>query len=214
MAADIEKLLRRWLSQTEAELNATPADVARCQAAFVNLKQHVEELLGSYFPPIKLSARLWSDALLRQADADLHAAEALAREGGSASVLCMLLQMVFEKLAKAALARFDAQCFIAFRVSHAAASRLVSTIKNHGAFVDLRYKWRDVLPLVQALERAHPALARGGPHLEYPWEAGDRMGLPEELPIVRQFDDPLDPKGPRLLRFARELHDRFDELFP
>ncbi|KYF80577.1 hypothetical protein BE17_52575 [Sorangium cellulosum] len=202
------------MSHTEAELNATPPDVARCQAAFVKLKQHVEQLLESYFPPIKLSATLWSDALLRQADADLRAAEVLAREGGPPSVLCMLLQMVFEKLAKAALARFDVQCFVAFRVSHAAASRLVSTIKTHAAFVDLRYKWKDVLPLVQALERAHPALARGGPHLEYPWEAGGRMGLPEELPLVRQLDNPLDPKGPKLLRFARELHDRFDELFP
>src|SRR6185503_2514356 len=53
-----------------------------------------------------------------------------------------------------------------------AASRLVSAIKNHSEYLGLRYTWKDVLPLVQALERAHPALARGGPHLEYPWEAG------------------------------------------
>jgi hypothetical protein len=215
MTAETEKLVRRWLGQTDAELNAVPTDIDRCRTAFANLRDHVEHLLADKFPPLHLSARLWSDALLAQADADLRAAEALAdAKLRPASVLCMLLQMVFEKLAKAALARADIPCFIAHRTSHVAASRLLSTIKNHRDYIGLRYAWKDVLPLVQALERAHPAVAKGGPHLEYPWEEDDRMALPDELPIVRQFDNPLDPKGLRLLRFARELRDRFDELFP
>jgi hypothetical protein len=212
--ADVEKLVRRWLSQTEAALLTVPPDVAQARAALGTLKGHVEQLLEDHFPPLNLPARLWSDALLAQATDDLAAAQVLAREGGPASVLCMLLQMVFEKLAKAALARFDAQCFVALRTSHAAASRLVAAIKTQKDYVGFHYAWKDVLPLVQALERAHPALAKGGPHLEYPWEAGTRMALPEEHWIVRQFDDPSDPKGPRLLRFAREICERFDELFP
>jgi hypothetical protein len=41
------------------------------------------------------------------------------------------------------------------------------------------------------------------------------MGLPEmHLAIVKQLADPFDPKGAKLLRFARELSNRFDELFP
>ena len=41
------------------------------------------------------------------------------------------------------------------------------------------------------------------------------MALPStHLAIVKQLADPLDPRGPKLLRFARELSNRFDELFP
>ncbi|MGC4067961.1 MAG: hypothetical protein QM784_25590 [Polyangiaceae bacterium] len=158
---------------------------------------------------------MWSDALLAQAKDDLAAVEILSRnEGTPASVVAMLLQMVFEKLAKAALARIDAPCFVANRTNHVAASRLVSAIKNQNAYVQLRYNWKDVLPLVQALERAHPAVSKAGPHLEYPWESGATMGLPStHLPIVQQLADPRDPKGPRLIRFARELANRFDSIF-
>lgn len=126
----------------------------------------------------------------------------------------MLLQMYFEKLAKAALARTDIHCFNAYRTSHVAASRLISTIKNHGKYVKLHYAWKDILPLIQELERAHPALAKRGPHLEYPWESGDQVALPRtHLQIVKVFDDPRDSNGPKLLRFAKELSNKFDELF-
>lgn len=215
MPAEIEKSVRRWLGQLDSELAATPPDVQGCRAAFSTLRGHVDQLLSEYFPSISLPARSWSDALLAQARDDLCAVEVLADSKGPPSVQAMLLQMVFEKLAKAALARTDIPCFIANRTSHAAASRLVSAIKNHNAYLNLRYEWKDVLPMVQALERSHPALAKGGPHLEYPWEAGTEMGLPStHLSIVKQLADPFDLRGPKLLRFARELSNRFDELFP
>jgi hypothetical protein len=215
MPADIERSVRRWLAQVDLELAAAPPNIQEIQASFSTLRGHVEQLLSDYFAPINLPERLWSDALLAQARDDLRAAEVVAEAKAPPSVLAMLLQMAFEKLAKAALARTDRPCFIANRTSHAAASRLVSAIKNHNEYLNLRYAWRDVLPMVQALERAHPAIAKGGPHLEYPWEAESEMGLPAtHLAIVKQLSDPLDPKGPRLLRFARELSNRFDELFP
>jgi hypothetical protein len=166
MPADIEKSVRKWLAQVDLELAAVPPDIQACQAAFTTLRGHAEQLLGEYFAPITLSERLWSDALLAQARDDLRAAEVVAETKAPPSVLAMLLQMVFEKLAKAALARTDRPCFIANRTSHAAASKLVSTIKSHSEYLDLRYAWKDVLPMVQALERAHPAIAKGGPHLE------------------------------------------------
>jgi hypothetical protein len=47
----------------------------------------------------------WGDAFLAQARADFAAADAVATSGIAPSWLAMLLQMVFEKLAKAALLR-------------------------------------------------------------------------------------------------------------
>lgn len=212
---DTEKAIRKWLTRLAAELAKTPPSIQDCQAAFSRLREHVEQLLSEQVAPITVSARMWSDALLAQAREDLRAVDVLVDARAPASVVAMLLQMVFEKLAKAALARTDVTSFVANRTSHVAASRLVSTIKNHGAYLNLRYAWKDVLPMVQALERAHPALAKRGPHLEYPWEAGTEMGLPAtHLGVVRQLADPFDTKGPMLLRFAHELSNRFDELFP
>lgn len=215
MPAELEKSVRKSLDRVHQELVAIPPNIQSCQAAFKTLRGHVEQLLDDSFPRIRRSERQWSDALLAQAREDLCAAEVVAAAKAPASVLAMLLQMVFEKLAKAALARTDKQCFMACRMSHAAASKLVHNIKNQNKYLNLHHAWKDVLPMVQALERVHPALQRSGPHLEYPWEDGDEMGLPAtHLDIVRQLSDPYDLKGPKLLRFARELANRFDEIFP
>ncbi|MDI1428803.1 hypothetical protein [Polyangium sorediatum] len=216
MAAEIERSIRKWLTRVDEEFAATPPDTEKCRSAHSTLRRHVEQLLNEHFRPITLSERAWSDALLAQAKEDLLAVEIVAgSEKSPASVVAMLLQMVFEKLAKAALARTDKPCFIANRTNHVAASRLVSAIKNQNDYLNLRHAWKDVLPMIQALERAHPAVAKSGPHLEYPWEQGDVMGLPAtHLAIVTQLADPRDPKGAKLIRFARELADRFDSIFP
>jgi hypothetical protein len=50
------------------------------------------------------TARDWADPFLEQARADLRAAQA-AYAAQCESTFCMLLQMTFEKLAKAAFAR-------------------------------------------------------------------------------------------------------------
>jgi hypothetical protein len=63
--------------------------------------------------------RDWSDPFLEQAREDLRAAYAVPA-ADSASTLCMLLQMVFEKLAKAAFSRAGA----ANINSHQVATRL------------------------------------------------------------------------------------------
>jgi hypothetical protein len=214
MANDLEKSVRKWMGEVSRELAATPFDLAKCANAYSTLTGHLESLLDETFRPINLPVGAWSDALLAQAREDLRAIEILSADGARpASVLAMLLQMVFEKLAKAALARTDEQAFIACRTSHVAASRLVNQIKNHNKFLQLRYSWKDVLPLVQALEKAHPAVSKSGPHLEYPWEDGSTMRLPATIPIVMQLADPFDMKGPRLIRFAQELANKFDSIF-
>jgi hypothetical protein len=118
------------------------------------------------------SSRDWAEGYLAQARADLAGARAMG--SASPSTLAMLLQMVFEKYAKAALLRQNAVTLTWARTSHGAASRMLLVLRRQrtilaplgGAKV-----WEDVLWLVSALEAAHPQLAPlGGPQLEYPWE--------------------------------------------
>lgn len=209
---DAERHVRRSLDKVEDALSATPFDLGSCQRSFRDLRERVGRLLEERIPPTTLSGREWSDALLKTARADLRAAEALV-EKDCPTALCMLLQMVFEKLAKAALARVDEQRFLACRRSHAVASRFVATLRLDPVHWRLHRQWKDVFSVVRMLEASHPAITKNGPHLEYPWEDRGRMALPEELPVVREFDDARNPRGVRVLRLARELCDRFDEFF-
>ena len=124
----------------------------------------------------------------------------------------MLFQMVFEKLAKAVLARTDRGAFIACLGKHTSASRLVIMLKNHAAFTDIKHQNKTLLPILTALERLHPALSASG-HLEYPWEEGDRVLAPSELRIVQELADPRVSWGSRAQRLARELLNKFDTIF-
>lgn len=91
------------------------------------------------------------------------------------SVLAMLLQMVLEKLGKAALLRGGQITLAAATSSHAAATRMVQILANNRRGCE-RLGWQPsvvrlhVAPIVARLERAQPQLAAGGPGLEYPWE--------------------------------------------
>ena len=78
------------------------------------------------------------------------------------------------------------------------------------------YRWKDVLALVRALERAQPQLADGRPQLEYPWESadGDVCWPAEHLPIAVRWSDPLSQEAPRLVIFATTLSRAFDRVFP
>lgn len=224
-ATDVERRIARSLKRTDDALNASPLDLLRTRDAFCDLQEQVMQLLEERIPQLQLEERDWSVALLETARADLQAAETLASQGcqDCPAVLCMLLQMVFEKLAKAALARVDVQRFRALRRSHAVVSRFIDILKRERVYQDLHYRWKDVFPVIRMLERAHPAIAKKGPHLEYPFETAVspsdnpryRMALPTELPVVREFEDLqcARARGLRVLRFARELCNRFDEFF-
>jgi hypothetical protein len=214
MSVDLEIKLRRNLAKLKGALYATPADVRQGQSSYEAVETNIDDLLDDRKITYHLSERLWSDALLLQAQEDLSAVEILTERAGSPSVRAMLLQMVFEKLAKAALARVSIEEFKAHRSSHVAASKMVRLIKLNASYYDLRIAWKDVLPMIQELERAHPALAKRGPHLEYPWEQETIMGHPSQHLIVQQLADPLDMRGPKLVRFARELCNKFNNIFP
>jgi len=163
--------------------------------------------------------REWADAYLAQAQEDLLAARRLT--GHAPSVLCLLLQMVFEKAAKGALLRSGQISVSKACSSHKAASTLIQILKRHREYLAAigsgsAYEWKDVLPLVQELERANPQLAQDGPQLEYPWEDpgdGSIRWPARHLPIVQRMDDPRDTSGPRLVRFAGQLCEQIETLF-
>ena len=71
-----------------------------------------------------------ANGFLAQARVDLQAAEVVAASGLATSTLAMLLQMVFEKLAKAALLRMRSISVAHATSTHATAGRLLRTLQH------------------------------------------------------------------------------------
>ncbi len=162
--------------------------------------------------------RDWADAYLAQARADLEGA-ALAQS--APSVFAMLLQMTFEKFAKAALLRSGAITLENATTKHAAASLMIGALRRRmrkNNVLGGSKAWEDVLSLVPELERLHPAVIKNtGPQLEYPFELRDgRVGWPaRHLAIAQTLGKPRSGNlGRRVLDFAQRLSDNFETVFP
>ncbi len=165
--------------------------------------------------------RDWAGPFLEQAREDLRAAEA-TYSSNSPSTFCMLMQMIFEKLAKAALARKNIQP----PKSHQVASRLLLLLERTPSGTVLPgVSTTLAFAAVRDLENAQPAVVNqivknGGaqyPQLEYPWKNPNTNFVEwpaKHLPIARRVADPRDPVGPQLLKLARTLEARFNILFP
>lgn len=172
-------------------------------------------------PPLNAGAQAWRAQLLDMAQRDLRAAQVLVRDMDKhAATMAMLLQMVFEKLAKAHLAQTDWSAFVAHRHSHAVANKFAHFLKGNRNLLPKVGPHSDkVLLWVTALTSAHPAIAKNGPHLEYPWERvdddeGHRVCSPSrDLPIVNELGDPLSGAGPHLVKFAAHFIENFDDIF-
>ena len=163
----------------------------------------------------------WSAGYLEQARADLRAAEAVLGAGVAPSAFAMLLQMVFEKLAKAALLRSGAVSVGYASSSHRAASQLVAVLKRNRLALDLfgsPFAWDAAAQLIQELERVHPSVAKahGGPQLEYPWETpeGDVHWPEQDLPVALRLGASTSTIAIRVLTFAKTLASHFDAIFP
>ena len=161
--------------------------------------------------------RDWSDAFLEQAREDLKAAWAVAASQSSPSTLCMLLQMVFEKLAKAAYARGGN----VVPRSHRAASMLFLMLDRHPAANTMLSASHNVRQFVAQLEDAHPAIAGRQippwPQLEYPWEdevTGVVLCPTRDLYLVRRVQDPRDRIALECLRFASALEKQLTTIIP
>jgi len=168
------------------------------------------------------TARDWADPFLAQATEDLRAAQATYLVK-SPSTFCMLMQMTFEKLAKAALARQHIQP----PLSHEVASRLLLLLERTPGGTSLPgVSIALVFVAVRDLENAQPAVVAQAmrnrgipqyPQLEYPWEhptSGAVEWPAQHLPMAKRIADPRDPIGPQLLKFAKALEKQFNTLFP
>jgi hypothetical protein len=155
--------------------------------------------------------RDWSDPLLEQAREDLRAAWSVD-SGHCASTLCMLLQMVYEKIAKAARARNGE----AITKTHKAASHLLNLLRRHRSKVPQATP--SVLSFIQQLEDAQPAIAQGlYPQLEYPWThptTGRICSPATDLPLAKRVRDPRDRIAVDTLKLASALIKDFDVICP
>jgi len=156
------------------------------------------------------SNREWAEAYLEQAREDLKAAQ-IGRINAP-SDFCMLMQMTFEKAAKAALLRKGTIRLEKAVSSHSGASKLVKILKTNREYLPLAdmgkpYLWKDILPLLTELERSQPSLAgKGQPSLEYPWEnsEGTVCWPARDFPMIARLKS--SPQiAPRLLKFASLL---------
>ncbi len=160
--------------------------------------------------------RAWSDPFLEQAREDLRAAWSVSSEV-SPSTLCMLLQMVFEKLAKAAYARSG---YVVPR-THKAATHLFTVLLRHPAGTAILQASPHVQQFVMELEAAQPALAgqqpQPCPQLEYPWEdpARNTVHYPaRDLPLARRVQSPRDRIALDCLKFASAVEKQLTTIVP
>jgi hypothetical protein len=211
------------MSDSTAKVEATLCELSdhldneRQRQILEKLRNRLEPILAKHRPPrVDRSANEWVAALLDAARRDLTAVQALAiNMDEHAATVAMLLQMVLEKLAKAYLARTDWNAFIAHRRSHAVANHFTQFLKhNHKYLPAIGPERNKVLAWAEALTRAHPAIAKNGPHLEYPWEHDNQVCTPSrDLAIVKELRDANVQAAPHLVKFAKHFIDKFDDIF-
>jgi hypothetical protein len=162
----------------------------------------------------------WAEAYREQAAADLRA----ATQATEPSVLAMLLQMAYEKVAKAALLRAGMSTVHDAQRTHLAASTMMTVLagsrrKCNQLGVDRWYLQYNLLPMVTALEGLHPALVRArggaGPWLEYPWEdpAQDIRWPARDLPGLNGFRAQHGGRAAALANTCSALVQRLNQIF-
>ena len=168
-----------------------------------------------------ITPRDWADPFLEQAREDLRAAWRVSASE-SPSTLCMLIQMVFEKLAKAAYARRGQ----VVPRTHQAASHLFAVLLRHPAGSAILQARPNVRQFVTELEAAHPQMAARQrelrpqvpwPQLEYPWEdvgAGTVNYPARDLAPAQRVRNPRDRIALDCLRFASTVEQQIASIVP
>jgi hypothetical protein len=131
----------------------------------------------------------------------------------------MLVQMVYEKLAKATLAR-NGQA-VAWR--HQAAARLFLLLDRHPSLPPSLMVSANVRQFVVELENANPSVANRSdasgapwPRLEYPWEdaAGNVLYPARDLSLAQPVREPNDRILLDCLKFAANLAKQLPNIYP
>jgi hypothetical protein len=161
----------------------------------------------------------WASAYLDQAQVELEA----ARQAIDPSVRAMLLQMTFEKLAKAALLKNGQWSIARAQETHRGATHMMTQLLTRRSLSVLGYNRhvveRVLKPLVDALEELQPAIARSlgrnaGPWLEYPWSTPQNSVTSprRSLPGLEHYQG-RSIRVAQLMRFADVLVLKHDSLF-
>jgi len=164
----------------------------------------------------RIHPRDWSEPYFEQAKADLQAAWNIPPENRG-STFCMLLQMVFEKIAKGAYARAGNT----IPKTHKIASHFIAVLQRHPAGQSVIVSNPSVFQFIQELELAQPSIAGRtsppNPQLEYPWidPATSAVFYPEkDLYLVKRVKDPSDRIALDALRFASYLIKELKVILP
>ena len=164
----------------------------------------------------------WSNAFLEQAKSDLGAADILVAHEEHACQSTMLLQMAWEKLAKAALVTSAA--WSPTDRTHRVIAKFLSVLKRapqarpvlgSGTPAQFNARLNSLQNDLVRLEELTPALSQGI-NAEYPWKARDKSGdetvfWPAEH-LARDFCAP-GPVAKRVRVFCRSIIDNFDQIF-
>ena len=164
----------------------------------------------------------WADAYHEQSKEDLEAAKYIGKEGIAPSVFCMLMQMFYEKMAKAALLKSGYMLVDNAIGSHKGALTLIAILermrKKRPELNNISEReWNIVCKNIEELESLQPSFAKekGKQKLEYPWEDfGGNIKWPSaHLDIVERMQNPRYKIKDHLLAFAGLLSENFDSLF-
>ena len=166
----------------------------------------------------------WSDAYFTQAKQDFYlaalGASKTAEEEDKSfdATICMLLQMFFEKYAKAV---YIAQKGTKPPRKHKTAKVFLETLRGSAKYCKMKKSPFFVYccNCIEKLEKLQPANAKEvsgvdkSPQLEYPWCQDDQICSPaKDLELAKQFRKPESLILTRLFPFAQNLINDFPQF--
>ena len=167
-----------------------------------------------------ISSQEYGQAFLEQAREDLKAAHALPIQTAP-STFCMLLQMVFEKLGKAAYLLNGQHV----AESHVAISKLFVVLKRAPKSMYIPTVTPDVEQFIRDLENAQPSNAKARTleyhgnnvfqQLEYPWkdELNNQACYPaRDLTLAQEIVRPRNTIASQCLKFASALEKDLNKI--
>ena len=175
----------------------------------------------------------WSEAYFAQACQDFQLAKVgvqeISQHGAS---VCMLLQMFFEKYAKAVYCRMNnnqlpprshrtAKAFLSVLRGSSKYSKFKKHI-NSTASKDANRLFSDFFDFLSKLEALQPSNANGGkveddsPQLEYPWRntaSTDFYSPSSHLDIIHEIEEPQSRLFTKILPIAQNLINDFPHFY-